>query len=376
MKNAINIPFLSLASVNTLLEEELTDVFKSIIHKEQYVMGNSLEEFEEEYSSYCETSHAIGVANGLDALILILEAYKELGLLQEGDEVIVPSNTYIATVLAINKARLKPVFVEPDIETYNIKPGNIESVILPSTKAIIAVHLYGQCAEMDAINKIALKHNLIVIEDAAQAHGALYNGKKAGSLAQAAGFSFYPGKNLGALGDAGMVTTNNNDLSRVLKALRNYGSEEKYYNIYKGVNSRLDELQAAFLLVKLKYLDKWNEERQAVAAMYMSLLDSVPGIILPKVISESSHIFHQFVIRTEKRDELKLYLQKCGVNTMIHYPVPPHLQKAYSDLGFKKGDFSVAEEIANTCLSLPVYPGLKNGSVEYIANSVKDFSNK
>ncbi len=369
----MKIPFLDLQSVNSVLENELTGAFKKVLDKGQFILGGQLEEFEKAFAGYCDAKHAIGVANGLDALILILEAYKEMRALKDGDEVIVPSNTYIATVLAIDRVGLKPVLVEPDMATYNIDAKNIESKISSRTKAIIAVHLYGQCVDMGAVNNIALKHSLIVIEDAAQAHGALYKGNKAGSLAEAAGFSFYPGKNLGALGDGGMITTSNEELNRVLRALRNYGSEEKYYNTYKGINSRLDELQAAFLMVKLNYLDKWNRERQVIAEHYLSLLKNTPGLILPYTITETYHAYHQFVVRTKRRDELKKYLEECGIGTMIHYPVPPHLQKAYKNLGFKLGDFPIAEEIADTCLSLPIYPGLINSNVKYIADSINGF---
>jgi dTDP-4-amino-4,6-dideoxygalactose transaminase len=369
----MKIPFFSLEKVHSEIEDELIVSFKQVLHNGNFILGSKVEEFEEAYANYCGVRHAIGVGNGLDALILILEGYKEMEVLAEGDEVIVPSNTYIATVLAIDRSRLKPVLIEPDLRTYNIDAQRIGEKISSRTRVILPVHLYGQCAEMGAIKSLAAKHNIIVIEDAAQAQGALHKGKKAGSLANAAGFSFYPGKNLGALGDAGMITTNDDKLSGVIKALRNYGSEKKYYNIYKGLNSRLDELQAAFLLSKLKYLDKWNKERQSIAAHYISLLKHTPGIILPETITNASHVFHQFVIRTLKRDELKAHMEKQGIGTIIHYPIPPHLQKAYEDLGHSKGDFPLAEEIADTCLSLPIYPGLKERDIEFIVSVINEF---
>jgi dTDP-4-amino-4,6-dideoxygalactose transaminase len=293
------------------------------------------------------------VSNGLDALVLSLRA---LGI-GPGDEVIVPSNTYIATALAVSQVGATPVFVEPRMETYNINPELIPSKITKKTKAIMPVHLYGQACEMDEILEIAKTHNLFVIEDNAQAHLSSFNGRLTGSFGDINGTSFYPGKNLGALGDAGAITTNNGELAIRIKRLRNYGSEVKYYNEEIGYNNRLDEMQAAFLRVKLKYLQDWTQQRKEIAAWYNEVLKD-KNWILPKVHPDADHVYHLYVIRTSNRDEVAEELKQEGIQTMIHYPIPPHLQKAYRHLGFKKGDFPIAEEIANTCLSLPIWPGM------------------
>ena len=290
----------------------------------------------------------------------------------DGDEVIVPSNTFIATALAVTYVGAKPIFVEPILEEYNIDPTKIEEKITNKTKAIIAVHLYGQCCEMDTINQIAKKHGLLVFEDAAQAHGASYKGKKAGSLGDAAGFSFYPGKNLGALGDGGAVTTNDERIAKKIAALSCYGSDYKYHHIYKGVNSRLDEVQCAFLRVKLRYLDKWNEDRNRIANRYLSEINN-PLIKLPVVNKNNYHIWHVFAIRSQKRDELQSFLNGLGIGTNCHYPTPIHLQEAYKDLNIKKGELPIAEEISFSELSIPMYYGMTDQEISFIIDSINRF---
>ena len=324
---------------------------------------------ENEFAKYCCVKYCVGVGSGLDSLILILRAM-DIGV---GDEVIVPSNTYIATALAITYVGAKPVFVEPVIETFNIDVERIEEKITKNTKAIIAVHLYGRTANMDAINTIAKKYNLKVIEDAAQAHGAKYKDKRAGSLGDAAGFSFYPGKNLGALGDAGCVTTNDKELADKVRVLGNYGSDYKYHNIYKGVNSRLDEMQAAFLRVKLPYLDKWNKDRRNTAKKYLEGITN-PLIKLPSPSSEEyEHIYHLFVVRSERRDELEKYLNEKGIGTLKHYPIPMHEQECYKDLGIKHGELPIAEEISRTVLSIPMYYGMTDEQIDYVIDKINKF---
>jgi dTDP-4-amino-4,6-dideoxygalactose transaminase len=367
------IPFLDLKSLNAKYREELISAATRVIDSGWYIQGQEVAAFEQEFAEYCGTRFSIGVANGLDALTLTLRAWKELGKLKEGDEVIVPANTYIASILAITENHLKPVLVEPDEATFNICPKNIAKAITPNTKAILAVHLYGQMAPMPEIMALADSHNLLVLEDAAQAHGASINGRRAGNWGHAAGFSFYPGKNLGALGDAGAVTTNNEELAQTIRALGNYGSHKKYENLYQGVNSRLDEMQAAMLRVKLRHLDTEIKHRRTVAAAYMeSLIDS--GLTLPletgvAPISLESHVWHLFVIRTKNREELQQKLAKQGVQTMIHYPVPPHKQLAYSD--FSHMQFPITEVIHDEVLSLPIGPSLTLEQIESVVGSVK-----
>jgi dTDP-4-amino-4,6-dideoxygalactose transaminase len=344
---------------------ELEEAFRRVMESGWYVLGSEVESFEEEFAAYCGSRHCIGVGNGLDALHLILRAYR----IGPGDEVIVPSNTYIATWLAVTYCGARPIPVEPVDSTYNLDPQRILDAITPRTKAIMAVHLYGQPADMDAINAIALQHGLKVIEDAAQAHGAQYKGVRTGNLADAAGFSFYPGKNLGALGDGGAVTTNDDDLARQIRMLRNYGSEIKYQNEVKGFNTRLDELQAAFLRVKLKHLDTWNSMRNRLAAAYLERLAEV-DLILPTVPQWVEPVWHLFVIRSTRRDLLEKELQHAGVSTMIHYPVPPHLQPAYSRDGYRPGDFPIAEKIHREVLSLPMFPALTDQDVAYISSTI------
>jgi len=344
------VPFLDLKAVNAPCFNGFEQAFDRVVNSGWYILGSEVKAFEREFAEYCETEHCIGVGNGLDALHLILRGYG----IGEGDEVIVPSNTYIATWLAVSYAGAKPVPVEPDERTYNINPELIEQAITSQTKAIIAVHLYGQTADMDPINEIASRHGLKVIEDAAQAHGALYKGRKAGSLGDAAGFSFYPGKNLGALGDGGAVTTSDRGLADKIRVLRNYGSEKKYHNSVKGYNSRLDELQAAFLRAKLPLLDSDNSRRTEIATLYNEGLKDFSGLTLPVVPEWSSPVWHLYVVRCSKRDGLQQQLKENGIGTMIHYPIPPHLQSAYAEFGWNQGDFSVAEAIHKEILSLPI----------------------
>jgi len=346
------IPFLDLKNINLRYENELKQAFADVLDSGWFILGKSVDKFEQAFATYCGVKHCIGVANGLDALILILEAYKELGIMSEGDEVLVPSNTYIASILAISKAGLVPVLVEPRIDDCLINVSLIEAKINSRTKAILPVHLYGQLCDMDAINTIARKHNLKVIEDSAQSHGAVYsNGRKSGDLGDVSGFSFYPGKNLGALGDGGAITTNDDQLAITLRALRNYGSEVKYKNQYKGVNSRLDEMQAAFLSIKLADLDHANQRRREVADAYLNGISN-PKIILPTVNTDKGHVWHLFVIRTTQREQLQQYLYDNGIQTVIHYPIPPHKQDAYSE--WKDMSFPVSEQLHSEVLSLPI----------------------
>ena len=365
----MKIPFLNLKQLNEPFENDFENAYRRFIQSGWYILGESLSEFEKEYSDFNNVQHTIGVANGLDALILSLKALN----IGTGDEVIVPSNTYIASWLAISYLGAKCVPVEPRIETYNINPELIEAAITHKTKVIMPVHLYGQICEMDEIMKIAKKHNLYVIEDNAQSQGAFYKGKISGSWGHCNGTSFYPGKNLGALGDGGAITTNDPNLARIVSINRNYGSEKKYYNDVKGMNSRLDELQASFLSIKLKQLNRDNLKRIEVAGLYSKFLDGVGDLKLPELAADASSVYHLYVIRTKKRDELQSYLARNEIGTMIHYPVPPHLQKAYIDLGYKKGDFPIAEEIAETCLSLPLWPGMTKTMVKDISVQIKSF---
>lgn len=361
----MSIPFLDLKSSNLDLMHELEAAFRRVMESGWYILGQEVEAFEEEFAAYCGVRHCIGVGNGLDALHLILRAYG----IGEGDEVIVPSNTYIATWLAVSYAGARPVPIEPIEGTYNIDQQRILDAITPRTKAIIAVHLYGQPADMDAINDIARQNGLKVIEDAAQAHGARYKGVRAGNLADAAGFSFYPGKNLGAFGDGGCITTNDDNLANQIRMLRNYGSQVKYHNEVKGFNSRLDELQAALLRVKLKYLDEWNSKRSRLAEIYLARLAG-SGLILPVVPQWSEPVWHQFVIRSDQRDELQKNLENAGIGAMVHYPIPPHLQMAYAEEGYRVGDLPIAEIIHREVLSLPMYPHLSDQEVVSISSTI------
>ena len=366
------IPFLSLKQVNAVYEAELYEAFKEVMDSGWYIMGNKLKQFEQEYATFNQTKYAIGVGNGLDALALSLKAL-DIG---EGDEVIVPSNTYIASWLAVSYEHATPIMVEPRLETYNINPDLIEEKITPRTKAIMPVNLYGQAAELDKIEKIARKYNLLVVEDNAQSQGSMCAGRLAGSFGDINGTSFYPGKNLGALGDAGAITTNDEALANKVISLRNYGSMKKYYNDEKGYNSRLDEMQAAFLSVKLKYLIQDNAARNQVAAWYTEILSGVGDIILPVVAENCTSVYHVYMIRTHQRDALQEHLHKNGIGTVIHYPIPPHLQKAYQDLNYQKDAFPLAEVIAETCISLPMSPILTHSEVEQVAECVKGFFRK
>jgi dTDP-4-amino-4,6-dideoxygalactose transaminase len=365
----MKIPFLDFSPVNNEIRDEIFESFKNVFDSNWYVLGKNVTKFEQEYAAFNNVNFSIGVANGLDALYLSLKA---LGI-GSGDEVIIPSNTYIATVLAVSYLNAKPVFVEPNIDTYNIDPVLIRSAITDKTKAILPVHLYGQACEMDEIMSIANEFNLFVVEDNAQAHGAKYNGKVAGSWGHCNGTSFYPGKNLGALGDAGAVTTNIPAIAEQVKMLRNYGSKVKYENEVVGHNMRLDELQAAFLSVKLKYLESWTNERIKIANYYSAALNEVHQIILPKTHHKATHSYHLYVIRTHQRNDLMNFLAGKDIGTLIHYPIPPHLQKAYHQLNFSKGDFPISEELAQTCLSLPIWPGMKQDELDYVIENIKLF---
>ena len=362
----MNVLFLDLKSPHIELRAELQAAFERTLDSGWYIQGNELKEFEKEFAEYSEVEHCIGVGNGLDALHLILRAYG----IGKGDEVIVPSNTYIATWLAASYADATPIPVEPDLRTYNIDPTLIEAAITPRTKAIMVVHLYGQPADMDPINALAKKYNLKVIEDAAQAHGARYKGRRVGTLGDAAGFSFYPGKNLGAIGDGGAVTTNDAELAQKIRVLGNYGSQIKYHNEVKGYNSRLDELQAAFMRVKLKKLDEWNSRRKAIAADYLREMAGC-NLVMPFVPEWADPVWHLFVVRSEQRDALQKELSDVGVSTMIHYPIPPHLQSAYAELNYKLGDFPIAETIHQQVLSLPIGPHLAQQESTFVMKAIK-----
>lgn len=366
----MSIPFLDLKAVYLDIKDELDEAYRRVMESGWYISGSEVEDFEVKFAEYCGAKHCIGVGNGLEALHLILRGYG----IGAGDEVIVPANTYIATWLAVSYAGAALVPVEPDAQTYNIAPENIERAITKRTKAIMPVHLYGQPCEMNTINEIARKYDLKVIEDAAQAQGARYGGKCAGTLGDAAGFSFYPGKNLGAYGDAGAVTTNDDDLAEQIRMLRNYGSKQKYYNEIRGYNSRLDPLQAAFLLVKLKYLDGWNARRAQIAEYYCERLTGVPKLIAPFVLEGAVPVWHLFVVRHPKRDALQKHLSKAGIGTVIHYPIPPHLSEAYADLDFSSQDFQLSGAIADTVLSLPISPYVREEEIDYICDAVKSFS--
>lgn len=367
------IPFLDLKAINAQYRDELVAVCTRVIDSGWYIGGKELEEFEQHFAAYCGTRYAIGVANGLDALTLTLRAWKELGKLQEGDEVIVPSNTYIASILAITQNNLTPVLVEPDEKTFNIDAQKIEAAITPKTKVILPVHLYGQMAEMPTIMAIAAKHNLLVLEDSAQAHGAEIENRKAGNWGNAAGFSFYPGKNLGALGDAGAITTNDAELAHMLKALRNYGSHEKYKNLVLGVNSRLDEIQAAMLNVKLKFLEQETQYRRQIANLYLEEIKN-PIIELPSINDAKNytqHVWHLFVIRTKHREALQKYLTEHEVQTVIHYPIPPHKQQAYKE--WNDLSLPISEQIHAEVLSLPIGPNLSMDEAEKVVQLCNGF---
>jgi dTDP-4-amino-4,6-dideoxygalactose transaminase len=374
MANSINmlIPFLNLQPVHCRIEAEMLSAFQKVYHNNWFILGEEVKNFEESYAIMNEVKYSLGISNGLDALILSM-----LGIgLQPGDEVILPSNTYIATALALTHIGCKPVFVEPRLDTYNLDPQLIEAKITSKTRAIVPVHLYGQSCEMDSILQISETYSLKVIEDNAQSHFSSFAGKLTGSWGHVNATSFYPGKNLGALGDAGAITTNDFEVYEKLKTLRNYGSYKKYENDYLGYNMRLDEMQAAFLSVKLKYIDSWINERIQIAASYLNMLSGIDDLILPYTHPEAKHTFHLFVIRTSQRDKLQMHLNENGIGTLIHYPIPPHLQKAYINLGHYKGEYPIAEEIADTCLSLPLWPGLTQAQISFICHKVISFFRK
>lgn len=364
------IPFLDLKNINIQYKEELIEACTKVIDSGWYIQGQECSKFEEEFASYCGTNYAVGVANGLDALILILKAYKQLGILDDGDEVIVPANTYIASILAISDNNLVPKLVEPDINTFLIDSSKIEEKITSKTKAIMAVHLYGHVCNMTEINKIAKKYNLKVLEDSAQSHGAYYKNKRAGNLADASGFSFYPGKNLGALGDGGAVTTNDKELADTIRALGNYGSHKKYENIYKGTNSRLDEIQAAMLRVKLRYLDNEIERRREIAAYYLENINN-DKIILPKVKNSNEHVWHLFVIRVKNREKLQRFLAEYKVQTLIHYPIAPHKQICYEE--WNNENYPITEQLHEEVLSLPISGVLGINNAKEIVNLINNF---
>ena len=364
----MKVPFVSFLPMEHELDSALRAAFDQVYIRSWYIEGVEGEAFEKAFAEYCTVDYCVGVGNGLDALMLVLKA---LGV-GEGDEVIVPSNTYIATALAVTYVGGTLIFVEPDIRTFNIDPSKIEEVITNKTKAIMPVHLYGQPCDMDPIMEIAKKYNLYVIEDCAQAHGAMYKGKKIGSFGDAAGFSFYPGKNLGALGDAGATVTNNKELADKVRALGNYGSDYKYHHVYQGNNSRLDELQAAFLAAKLPHLEKMNVERRRIAQMYMDGIKN-PEVVLPYVPDDMLPVWHIFGIRCKRRMKLEQLLKERGIGTNKHYPIPMHLQECYKDLGFKKGDFPIAEEISATELSIPMYYGMTDEEIQYVIDAINEF---
>ena len=364
----MNIPFVSFRPMERELDQDLRSAFERVLARSWYIRGAEDEAFEKAFAQYCGARYCVGVGNGLDALMLALKAL-DVGA---GDEVIVPSNTYIATVLAVMYVGAKPIFVEPDIRTFNIDSARIEEVITPKTRVIMPVHLYGQACDMEPIMEIACKHGLKVVEDCAQAHGATYKGRKIGTFGDAAGFSFYPGKNLGALGDGGAVVTDNEELAERIRVLGNYGSDYKYHHIYKGNNSRLDEMQAAFLVAKLPHLDRMNEARRRIAELYTKGIQN-PKVVKPYVAPECVPVWHIYAIRCAERNELERYLSKKGIGTNKHYPIPIHLQECCRDLQIPEGSLPVAEEISRTELSLPMYYGMTDEEVQYVIDAVNAF---
>lgn len=364
----MNIPFVNLEPMHSQIESEVKDKFSEMYKKNAFILGDENRAFNLEFGKYCGTDYCIGCGNGLDALYLILKAYG----IGTGDQVIIPSNTFIATALAVSYTGAQPILVEPDINTYTINSSLIEPSITSKTKAVIPVHLYGQPSDMDTIIEIGKSYNLKIIEDSAQAHGACYKDKKTGALGDAAGFSFYPGKNLGALGDGGAITTNDSDLAKMVKMLGNYGSERKYYHELKGNNSRLDEIQAGILRIKLKYLDQWNHYRSKIAKRYLNEIHN-NHIILPCTDPKCEPVWHLFVIRTPKRDKLASFLNNHGVETVIHYPLPIHLQKSYSELLAQSGRLKITEELARTVISLPMYFGMTDNEISYVIDLLNSY---
>lgn len=368
------IPFLDYRSVNEPYFAQMEEAFRRVLHSGWYVLGKEVEAFEQEYAAYCGTRHCVGVSSGLDALVLILRGWKELGRLRAGDEVIVPANTYIATILAVTEAGLVPVLVEPDQATYNLDPLRVEEVVTPRTKVILPVHLYGQCADMDPIRAIAQEYGLLVMEDAAQAQGSTYRGRKAGALSDAAAHSFYPGKNLGAIGEGGAITTDDPELARMVRLLRNYGSEVKYHNLVKGVNNRLDELQSALLRVKLPHLDRDNNRRRQIAQVYLDGLSAInhrASVILPFVAHYGVPNWHLFVVQVPDRDAFVAHLRQHGIQTAIHYPIPPHHQPAYRE--WSSRSFPITEAIHRRIVSLPMSPAMSQEQVACVVETVHRF---
>lgn len=368
-RNEMKVPFVSFLPMEEELKNELHSAFDRVLSSSWYIDGKEDEKFEQEFAAYCNVKYCIGVGNGLDALVLAMKALR----IGKGDEVIIPSNTFIATALAVTYVGATPVFVEPRMETYNINPELIEEKITGNTKAIIPVHLYGQVCEMDSIMTIAKKHHLYVVEDCAQAHGATHKGKKAGTFGDLACFSFYPGKNLGALGDAGAVVTNNTEYAEMVRAYGNYGSDYKYHHIYQGINSRLDELQAAFLSAKLSRLEAFNEERRRIANLYLEGIHN-DLLIMPEVPADMVPVWHIFAIRCRERARLEFYLTEKGIATNKHYPIPIHLQRCYEDLGIPEGALPNAEEISSTQLSLPMYYGMTDEQIRYVIDAINAFA--
>ena len=363
----MNIPFVSFEHRNNAVRSEALKIFEEFFDSKWYVLGNFTKQFEKLYAEFNQTQHCVGVSTGLDALHLALRALD----IKEGDEVIVPSNTYIATVLAISYTGATPIFVEPRRESLNLNPELIEAKITEKTKCIMPVHLYGQACEMDAIMDIADKYKLYVVEDNAQAHGARFNGKLTGSFGDINATSFYPTKNLGALGEAGAITTNKELFAQKVKTLRNYGSQKRYHNEVIGYNNRIDEFEAAYLTIALKHLEQWDKNRSSLAQMYKDALSEIEEITLPTIMEGATTVNHLFVLRLKNRDKIREFLKEKGIGTQIHYPIPPHLQKAYSKLGYKKGDFPIAEEIANSIISLPLWYGMEENQVRYITDQLK-----
>ena len=365
------IKFLDLQKINEQYSTEFKEVFDKVLKSGWFILGKEVENFENEFAAYCGTKYCLGVANGLDALILIIEGYKQLGLMKQGDEIIVPSNTYIASILAISKAGLIPILVEPDPSTFLIDPLKIEEKVSSKTKAILPVHLYGRLCDMNALQKIADKYDLKIIEDSAQSHGATLNGKRSGNLGDASGFSFYPGKNLGAIGDAGAITTNDRELAETIKALRNYGSHKKYENLYQGINSRLDELQASLLSVKLKYLDAETDVRRKIAERYNAEIKN-PKITLPLLPTDrNEHAWHLYVVQVIDREKVQQHLAENGVQTLIHYPIPPHKQQAYKE--WNNLSYPISVKMHREVLSLPISPVIKNDEISIIINAINAY---
>jgi len=368
----MRVKFLDVGATYMELQAEIDRSIKEVLESGSYIMGENVTNFEREFAQYCQSKHCITVGSGLDALELVLKAYQ----IGSGDEVIVPSNTYIATILAVSNVGAIPVFVEPDNRSYNIDPKKLVPAITKRTKAVIAVHLYGQTADIENIKPICEQNNIVLIEDAAQAHGAEHHGQKAGSLGNAAGFSFYPGKNLGAYGDGGAVTTNDDAIAEYIRIARNYGSEKKYYNLIKGLNSRLDEIQAAVLRVKLKYLDQWNARRDKNAQYYLEHLNKDnPDLILPECSKGNKHVWHLFVVRTSRRDELISYLENQGIDSIIHYPIPPYKQLAYKEFYHLSEKFPLTNKISDEIVSLPMGPHLNPSEIERVCEVVNAFFN-